>query len=342
MGKERNGSVHGGERNGEDEEQNLTPPKKGRDRSTSKRKKEDESDIEQRSESEPEDDRRRSRSNERTNSKRRSRRRYSDEEDSSDSSSDYSESESGSESESSEESEEERRRRKRRERRWRREREERERKKRRREKEKKKRRREKDEESNKKRRRREKKEKEKGKVGDVTNSWGKYGIIKETDMWNKRPEFSAWLAEVKQVNLESLQNWEEKKLFKDFMEDHNTATFPSKKYYDLDAYHIRKMKKEQKKGYKKAKEIERTVFNDEEQRRQELLQEREKQKGEQVEALKRSMQSGMAQAMKEQAQLREEMAYQYKLGNFEHSYQNGWSTVSFTSAEICGKVQLPS
>ncbi|RYQ84059.1 hypothetical protein Ahy_B10g102943 [Arachis hypogaea] len=58
-------------------------------------------------------------------------------------------------------------------------------------------------------------------------------------------------------------------------------------------------------------------FNDEEQRRQELLQAREKHKEEQVIALKHSMQSEMAQAMKEQAQLREEMAYQYKLGNFE-------------------------
>ncbi|PIN22619.1 hypothetical protein CDL12_04657 [Handroanthus impetiginosus] len=51
--------------------------------------------------------------------------------------------------------------------------------------------------------------------------------------------------------------------------------------------------------------------------RQELQVAREKQKEEEVEVLKRAMQSGMAQAMKEQAQLREEMAYQYKLGNFE-------------------------
>lgn len=164
---------------------------------------------------------------------------------------------------------------------------------------------------------RKKKKKEKGKVGAVTNSWGKYGIIKETDMWNKRPEFTAWLAEIKQVNLESLPNWEEKQLFKQFMEDHNTATFPSKKYYNLDAYYRRKMEKEIKRGVKKVVDDERTVFNDEEQRRQELMREREKHKEEQVEALKREMQSGMAQAMKEQAQLREEMAYQYKLGNFE-------------------------
>ncbi|XP_061984358.1 uncharacterized protein LOC133703743 [Populus nigra] len=136
-------------------------------------------------------------------------------------------------------------------------------------------------------------------------------------MWNKRPEFTAWLAEVKQVNLETLPNWEEKQMFKQFMEDHNTATFPSKKYYNLDAYYQHKMEKELKKGFKKVMASERTVFNDEEQRRQELMREREKQKEAEVEALKCSMQSGMAQAMKEQAQLREEMAYQYKLGNFE-------------------------
>ncbi|KAH0707119.1 hypothetical protein KY289_012195 [Solanum tuberosum] len=140
---------------------------------------------------------------------------------------------------------------------------------------------------------------------------------KSLNRLNKRPEFTAWLAEIKKVNLESLPNWEEKQLFKQFMEDHNTATFPSKKYYNLDAYYRRKMEKECRRGVKKVVDDERTVFDDEEQRRQELMREREKHKQEQVEALKCEMQSGMAQAMKEQAQLREEMAYQYKLGNFE-------------------------
>ncbi|RXH85122.1 hypothetical protein DVH24_041890 [Malus domestica] len=56
------------------------------------------------------------------------------------------------------------------------------------------------------------KKKERGKVGAVMNSWGKYGIIRETDMWNKRPEFTAWLLEVKLVNLEHLANWEEKQI----------------------------------------------------------------------------------------------------------------------------------
>ncbi|KAK5834195.1 hypothetical protein PVK06_018069 [Gossypium arboreum] len=244
---------------------------------------------------------------------------YSDSESESESQSEYSETESGYS-----DSEEERRGRRRK--RKRREREERERKRRKKEKEKKRRRKEKERDEERKRKKRKEKERkakkkkdklEKGKKGAVTNSWGKYGIIRETDMWNKRPEFTAWLAEVKQINLESLPNWEEKQLFKDFMEDHNTATFPSKKYYNLDAYYKRQMEKENKKGVKKVLQGERTVFNDEEQRRQEMLLAREKQKEEEVQALKLAMQSGMAQAMKEQTQLREEMAYLYKIGNFE-------------------------
>ncbi|KAL4558755.1 hypothetical protein LXL04_036957 [Taraxacum kok-saghyz] len=166
-----------------------------------------------------------------------------------------SKSESGSSECSSEdetENEEERRRRKRKRKR----REEKE-KRRRREKEKKKRRKEKDEDKKKKKKKKKDKKKDKVSKDALTNSWGKYGIIREVDMWqvlsllslilshlpfglistitnyvhklllpsismiiylfvfrNKRPEFTAWLLEVKQVNLESLPNWEEKQMFK--------------------------------------------------------------------------------------------------------------------------------
>ncbi|CAM8891213.1 unnamed protein product [Rhodiola kirilowii] len=258
--------------------------------------------------------RRRERKRKRRSKPRARKLRRNDEDESEDSYSSDSESERSSEVSSGEESDEsERSRRKRKEKdKTRREREK-ERMRRKKKEKEKKRKREKEEE---KRRKQKKKMKESVNKGAVTNSWGKYGIIRETDMWNKRPEFTAWLLEVKKVNLESLPNWEEKQMFKEFMEDHNTATFTNKKYYDLDAYHRRKMEKEVKKGIKKI-ESERTVFNDEEQRRLELLQEREKQKEEEVEALMRSMQGGMAQAMKEQARLKEDMAYQYKIGNFE-------------------------
>ncbi|CAN0826782.1 hypothetical protein LINGRAHAP2_LOCUS791 [Linum grandiflorum] len=206
----------------------------------------------------------------RASRKRRNSRSLESDSDSEESESESSESDSESR-ESDGESEEERLRRKRREKRKRREREEeKERKRRRKEKEKKKRK-EKDKEREKRKKKKKKEKAERGTRGAVTDSWGKYGIIRETDMWNKRPEFSAWLAEVKQ---------------------------------------------EIKSG-KKVQETERTIFNDEELKRQELRREREKQKEQEVEVLKRSMQSGMAQAMKDQALLREEMALQYKLGNYE-------------------------
>ncbi|KAH9802738.1 nucleic acid-binding protein [Citrus sinensis] len=308
MGRDRN-DTHA-DKNGTEaeEEQELVPSSKSKSKSKSRES----------SDSESEDDRKHVKSDKgKHKSGKRKRHRsgsYEDSDSDSDSYSEYSSS-SSEYSESESDSEEERRRSKRKEKKRRREREEeRERKRRKREKEKKRREKEKRKEN----KRKKKKEKfERGKKGAVTNLWGKYGIIRETDMWNKRPEFTAWLAEVKQVNLESLPNWEEKQMFKQFMEDHNTATFPSKKYYNLDAYHKHKMEKELKKGITKVRQKERTVFNDEEQRRLELREAREKKKEEEVEALKRSMQSGMAQAMKEQAQLKEEMAYQYKIGNFE-------------------------
>lgn len=45
-----------------------------------------------------------------------------------------------------------------------------------------------------------KKLKEKLGTGAVTDRYGKYGVIREVDMWNKRPEFGAWLHEVKHVS----------------------------------------------------------------------------------------------------------------------------------------------
>lgn len=306
MAKDRNGTLP------EDASGGGSPAASSRsDRhSKSKRKKDDTADDDSTESGDHRKKRRRSRSSRSKRDSRKRRRRRDSSDDSDDSDSDSSSESDSEESDSGTSDSDSRRRRRRRERESEKERRRRKEKERERER---RRRKEKEE----RRRKKEKKKKEKGVKGAVTNSWGKYGIIRETDMWNKRPEFTAWLAEVKQMNLETLGNKEEKQLFKDFMEDHNTATFPSKKYYDLDTYHRRQLEKEMKKGSNKVKQIERMVFNDEEQRRQEMLKEREKHKEEQVEALKRSMQSGMAQAMKEQSRLREEMAYQYKLGNFE-------------------------
>lgn len=38
------------------------------------------------------------------------------------------------------------------------------------------------------------------------------------------------------MNIESLGQYEEKKLFDDFIEDYNTASMPEKKYYDVNLW----------------------------------------------------------------------------------------------------------
>ncbi len=43
----------------------------------------------------------------------------------------------------------------------------------------------------------------------------------------------AWLIEVKNISRGNLNQREERELFKEFIEDYNTATFPDTKYYDL-------------------------------------------------------------------------------------------------------------
>jgi hypothetical protein len=60
-------------------------------------------------------------------------------------------------------------------------------------------------------------------------SWGKYGILREGDMYSKQEEFLAWLSEVKGVPQDACGQRELKEHFADFCEDFNTATMPSSK-----------------------------------------------------------------------------------------------------------------
>lgn len=82
----------------------------------------------------------------------------------------------------------------------------------------------------------------------ASDQYGKYGIIRESDLANKISEFQQWATEVKKVNIEALAKWEEKELFAEFMEDYNTGTLPHKKYYDLMAYAQQQAMKAAKKG----------------------------------------------------------------------------------------------
>ncbi|KAL8438796.1 hypothetical protein Efla_003833 [Eimeria flavescens] len=149
--------------------------------------------------------------------------------------------------------------------------------------------------------------------GAVGDRWGKYGIIHETDMWRKRPEFTLWLLEVKDKNIEDLSNWEEKKLFSDFAEDFNTATLPHKKYYNLELWEAEeRMRQAQAAGQKKEK----TEFNDEAQRMCEIKMLREQRKqlatAQELELLRRDREK--VADMREQRLLASKVETLYKLG----------------------------
>ena len=88
-----------------------------------------------------------------------------------------------------------------------------------------------------------------GITGHVaSDQYGKYGIIRESDLASKISEFQQWATEVKKVNVEALAKWVEKELFAEFMEDYNTGTLSHRKYYDLMAYAQQQAVKAAKKG----------------------------------------------------------------------------------------------
>ncbi|KAI0785721.1 hypothetical protein C8Q75DRAFT_774283 [Abortiporus biennis] len=109
----------------------------------------------------------------------------------------------------------------------------------RRKKDKHKRKRSKSRDREKKERKKEKKEKKKKKAGAIGHQWGKYGIINETDIYNKEQEFRAWLVEERKINPETITKDQNKKEFAKFVEDFNTATLPHEKFYDMTSYERR-------------------------------------------------------------------------------------------------------
>ncbi|CAL1711643.1 unnamed protein product [Somion occarium] len=91
----------------------------------------------------------------------------------------------------------------------------------------------------KKERKKEKKREKKKKLGAVSHQWGKYGLINETDLYNKEQEFRSWLVEERKINPETINKEQTKKEFARFVEDFNTATLPHEKFYDMSSYERR-------------------------------------------------------------------------------------------------------
>ena len=161
------------------------------------------------------------------------------------------------------------------------------------------------------------------KHGKATEpEFGARGFIRETDKYDKEGEFRAWLGEVKKRDMESLQKWEEKELFKEYAEDYNTATLPHEKFYNLEKWsreEAARRAREDPTAASTTAAIERESFNDEEERKREIQAERERRDAEYKREtyLRMKSYSGDLENLREQERLKELRKNAYNMGDME-------------------------
>eukprot|EP00743_Colponemidia_sp_Colp-15_P005190 GILK01005585.1.p1 GENE.GILK01005585.1~~GILK01005585.1.p1 ORF type:complete len:268 (-),score=66.77 GILK01005585.1:79-852(-) len=160
--------------------------------------------------------------------------------------------------------------------------------------------------------------KDKEKPLASTSTYGKYGIIRESDLFMKREEFELWLREVKSTSTEMMSHYEERKFYAEYMEDYNTATLPHKKYYNLQAYEAKKAGKSDVKRSNKRSSAEANL-NDEELRKLEIKRMRDERKLKEVQDAYSAMDREKVVAMREQEQLRAQMQHHWRTGNIEEA-----------------------
>ncbi|MEW5303490.1 MAG: hypothetical protein WDW36_006176 [Sanguina aurantia] len=152
------------------------------------------------------------------------------------------------------------------------------------------------------------------------DDFGKYGILHEIDYNSKSSEFIRWALDVRKVDVEAMSKAEEKELFRDFMEDYNTATLPHRKYYNLDVYEREKAAKEAIKAAKAGgKGKAKTLINPKDDEaaikaardadRVAVLEAR------QLDAYKALQYGNRAQEMREQDLMRQQMSLAYRTGD---------------------------
>ncbi|KAG1676256.1 hypothetical protein FOA52_006474 [Chlamydomonas sp. UWO 241] len=155
----------------------------------------------------------------------------------------------------------------------------------------------------------------KAKTLTAGESFGKYGIIRETDANAKSAEFILWALEVRKRDVETIRGNDEKELFRDYIEDYNTGTLPHRKYYNLEAYEKYKAAKAAAKGGPKKSEQRSSVDDEADLRRQRVLEAARIKEARQQDALAALKYGDKAKDMKEQELLRLQMQTAYKTGN---------------------------
>ncbi|CEG40655.1 uncharacterized protein PHALS_10841 [Plasmopara halstedii] len=183
----------------------------------------------------------------------------------------------------------------------------------------------------KKRRSKEKKTKEKkskkskkssNKSAVNQNEYGKFGILRESDIHRKSVSFQAWLRDVKKQGEFNGPKWEAMELFKEYMEDYNTCTLPHVKYYDIERYELKQYQKKQDKARSKHGAASDKVLGmvaDEERVRRDRQAMREQKEQEDFRLVMQLMDKDKINAMREQERLRSQMQMFYKSGNVEEA-----------------------
>merc|ERR1712039_1012508 len=157
----------------------------------------------------------------------------------------------------------------------------------------------------------------------VSNQFGKYGVIKGEDFFNKKPEFLCWASEVKKENTDEMGQMKMRELFKEFIEDYNTATMPNKKYYNLNAWDQKRnnIRAKRMKGQEQeqAQRASLASFDDERARKEEIktLQAKKESDALSSELGKLRMDKQKAEAMQQQERLRAQRDLLNKAGHSE-------------------------
>jgi len=164
------------------------------------------------------------------------------------------------------------------------------------------------------------KKQEKANREAVSGQFGKYGVIKAEDFYNKKAEFLAWAMEVKKSDTNVMGQMEMKNLFKEYIEDYNTATMPSKKYYNLQAWDTMMAKKRsaKKRGddMTEAHKSALASFDDEKARKEEIKHLQAKKQEEMITTEVRKMKANKEKVsdMQTQARLRTQIDMLLKAG----------------------------
>lgn len=156
--------------------------------------------------------------------------------------------------------------------------------------------------------------KESTQTSSSTNSFGKYGIVRDSDFLNSakvKRSFEIWIQEVKGIPLGSnLARHELEEYRKTFAEDYNTATLPHEKYYDYDKWEMEEYQKQKEESKKK-----KGARSDEFEFQEEMKRKAEEKKRKELELTRMMMSKDKIEEMKHQARIKAEMVNAYRVGD---------------------------